>query len=76
MYLVFVFGFGFVGPTNFTLVCSVFGGYLGFLFTVADDLGFLHWRIEGVVYANGDGVAEVEHRGRGKSMMYVCGIDL
>ena len=76
MYLVFVCCFGFVGIINFSLVGCVFIVDFGFLLPVTDDLGFLLWLIEGVVYANGDGVAQVEQPGRVKSMMYVCGIDL
>ena len=76
MYLVFVCCFGFVGFLYLLLNGIGFGGDLGCLFLVADYLGFLLWLIEGVIYANGDGVAQVEQPGRVKSMMYVCGIDL
>lgn len=58
------------------LIGCGFGGDLGFLFLVPDDLGFLLWLTHCVELANGDGVAEVEQPGRVKSMMYVCGIDL
>ena len=53
-----------------------FGGDLGFLISVPDDLGLLLWLTHCVELANCDGVAHVEPPGSFKSMMYVCGIDL
>lgn len=73
--MVFVCGFGFVGKLYMPLTGCVFCRDLGILLYVPDDLGFLLWLIEGVIHANGDGIAQVEQPGRVKSMMYVCGID-
>lgn len=58
------------------LTGCVFGGDLGILLSVVDDLGLLLWLSHGVELANGDGVAHVEQPGRVKSMVYVCGIDM